>query len=89
MWVYFEDQCYDAKLDTLLLHQVAAPAPQDNNNAAAPPLVEEEGKEFMDLSAMLEHLGLSEYKSTFDDERIDAESFVRRRIYLLVVKSEV
>lgn len=57
--------------------EVAAPVPQDNNAAAAPPPpVEEEGQEFKDLSAMLEHLGLSEYKSTFDDERIDTESFL-------------
>lgn len=37
----------------------------------------EDGAEFEDLSAMLEHLGLSEYKSTFGEEKIDAESFVR------------
>uniref|UniRef100_A0A673B5H5 SEC23 interacting protein n=1 Tax=Sphaeramia orbicularis TaxID=375764 RepID=A0A673B5H5_9TELE len=29
-----------------------------------------------DLSAVLEHLGLSEYKSTLDDEKIDIESFL-------------
>uniref|UniRef100_A0A8C4E4E1 SEC23 interacting protein n=1 Tax=Dicentrarchus labrax TaxID=13489 RepID=A0A8C4E4E1_DICLA len=50
------------------------------NNAATPPAVEEEpkedGEEFEDLSAVLEHLGLSEYKSTFDEERIDIESFL-------------
>uniref|UniRef100_A0A8D0CP37 SEC23 interacting protein n=1 Tax=Sander lucioperca TaxID=283035 RepID=A0A8D0CP37_SANLU len=50
------------------------------NNAAPPPAVEEEpkedGEEFEDLSAMLEHLGLSEYKSTFDEEKIDIESFL-------------
>lgn len=49
--------------------------------AVTPPAVEEEpkedGEEFEDLSAVLEHLGLSEYKSTFDEERIDIESFVR------------
>lgn len=49
--------------------------------AASPPAVEEEpkedGEEFEDLSAMLEHLGLSEYKGTFDEEKIDIESFVR------------
>lgn len=48
--------------------------------AASPPAVEDEakddGEEFEDLSAMLEHLGLSEYKKTFDEERIDVESFV-------------
>uniref|UniRef100_A0A667YT03 SEC23 interacting protein n=1 Tax=Myripristis murdjan TaxID=586833 RepID=A0A667YT03_9TELE len=50
------------------------------NNAVTPPAVEEEpkedGEEFEDLSAMLEHLGLSEYKSTFDEEKIDVESFL-------------
>ncbi|KAI3362622.1 hypothetical protein L3Q82_001701 [Scortum barcoo] len=59
--------------------QVTAPVTQENN-AVTPPTVEEEpkedGEEFEDLSAMLEHLGLSEYKSTFDEERIDIESFL-------------
>ncbi|XP_068183076.1 SEC23-interacting protein isoform X2 [Antennarius striatus] len=36
----------------------------------------EDGEEFEDLSAVLEHLGLSEYKSTFDEEAIDIESFL-------------
>uniref|UniRef100_A0A8P4GM35 SEC23 interacting protein n=1 Tax=Dicentrarchus labrax TaxID=13489 RepID=A0A8P4GM35_DICLA len=53
---------------------------KQGNNAATPPAVEEEpkedGEEFEDLSAVLEHLGLSEYKSTFDEERIDIESFL-------------
>lgn len=56
--------------------QVAAPV----SHAVTPPAVEEEPKvdkeEFEDLSAMLEHLGLSEYKSTFDEEKIDIESFL-------------
>lgn len=60
-----------------LCHQVTAAVTQ----AVTPPAVEEEpkedGEEFEDLSAVLEHLGLSEYKSTFDEERIDIESFVR------------
>ncbi|XP_034538284.1 SEC23-interacting protein isoform X2 [Notolabrus celidotus] len=57
--------------------EVIAPVvPQENKAAAAQPPVEEEGEEFEDLSAMLEHLGLSEYKTTFDDERIDTESFL-------------
>lgn len=59
--------------------QVAAPVSQ-GNHAVTPPAVEEEpkedGEEFEDLAAMLEHLGLSEYKSTFDEERIDIESFL-------------
>uniref|UniRef100_UPI0037E8EFDC SEC23-interacting protein n=1 Tax=Semicossyphus pulcher TaxID=241346 RepID=UPI0037E8EFDC len=54
---------------------VAAPITQENK-AVAHPVVAEDGEEFEDLSAMLEHLGLSEYKSTFDDERIDIESFL-------------
>lgn len=37
----------------------------------------EDGEDFEDLSCVLEHLGLSEYKSTFDNEKIDIESFVR------------
>lgn len=37
----------------------------------------EDGEDFEDLSSVLEHLGLSEYKSTFDNEKIDIESFVR------------
>lgn len=66
------------------------------SNAAAAPAVDEEpkedGEEFEDLAAMLEHLGLSEYKSTFDQERIDVESFVRRRkvnSYSLLIFYEV
>lgn len=59
--------------------QVTAPITQ-GNNAVTPPAVEEEpkedGEEFEDLSAVLEHLSLSEYKSTFDEERIDIESFL-------------
>lgn len=69
------------KLKVWLYHQVPAPVTQ-TNTAVSPPAVEEEpkedGEEFEDLSAMLEHLGLSEYKKTFDEERIDIESFVRK-----------
>ncbi|XP_018536501.1 SEC23-interacting protein [Lates calcarifer] len=60
--------------------QVAAPVTQSSNTVTPPPPVEEEakedGEEFEDLSVMLEHLGLSEYKSTFDEEKIDVESFL-------------
>uniref|UniRef100_A0A8C7HEH6 SEC23 interacting protein n=1 Tax=Oncorhynchus kisutch TaxID=8019 RepID=A0A8C7HEH6_ONCKI len=35
-----------------------------------------EGKEFVDLSSALEHLGLSEYQSTLEQEKIDLESFL-------------
>ncbi|KAM8859855.1 SEC23-interacting protein [Spinachia spinachia] len=59
--------------------QVEAPAAH-GNNAVTPPAVEEEpkedGEEFEDISAMLEHLGLSEYKNTFEEEKIDIESFL-------------
>lgn len=61
-------------------YQVVTPVPQENN-AVPPPAVEEQpkedGEEFEDLAAVLQHLGLSEYKSTFDEEKIDIESFVR------------
>uniref|UniRef100_A0AAX7VBC6 SEC23 interacting protein n=1 Tax=Astatotilapia calliptera TaxID=8154 RepID=A0AAX7VBC6_ASTCA len=60
-------------------YQVTAPVAQENS-AVTPPAVEEQpkedGEEFEDLAAMLEHLGLSEYKSTFDEEKIDIESFL-------------
>ncbi|KAF7666885.1 hypothetical protein LDENG_00089870 [Lucifuga dentata] len=50
------------------------------SNAVAPPVAEEEpkedGEEFEDLGAVLEHLGLSEYESTFNEEKIDVESFL-------------
>lgn len=64
------------------------------NTAAIPPVaVEEEpkedGEEFEDLAAMLEHLGLSEYKNTFDEEKIDVESFVRKISSPLMLKSSV
>lgn len=62
--------------------QVPAPVVQVNTAAIPPAAVEEEpkedGEEFEDLATMLEHLGLSEYKTTFDQERIDVESFVRK-----------
>ncbi|XP_041645665.1 SEC23-interacting protein [Cheilinus undulatus] len=54
--------------------KVAIPAAQGND--VSHQAVEEDGEEFKDLSAILEHLGLSEYKSTFDDEKIDMESFL-------------
>uniref|UniRef100_A0A8C8J7C9 SEC23 interacting protein n=1 Tax=Oncorhynchus tshawytscha TaxID=74940 RepID=A0A8C8J7C9_ONCTS len=57
------------------LKQVASPAV-----ATSPAAVEEEpkeeGKEFVDLSSALEHLGLSEYQSTLEQEKIDLESFL-------------
>ncbi|XP_008299243.1 SEC23-interacting protein isoform X2 [Stegastes partitus] len=60
-------------------NQATAPVAQ-GSNAVTPPAVEEppkeDGEEFEDLSAVLQHLGLSEYKSTFDEEKIDIESFL-------------
>lgn len=72
---------------------MAAPVTQSSNTVTPPPPVEEEakedGEEFEDLSVMLEHLGLSEYKSTFDEEKIDVESFVRKgRIFLFFFLTE-
>ncbi|XP_061693189.1 SEC23-interacting protein [Syngnathoides biaculeatus] len=54
--------------------EVAAQVPQ----AVIPPDAEEQPKEeeLEDLSNVLEHLGLSEYKNTFDEEKIDLESFL-------------
>lgn len=60
-----------------LSHQATAPVTQAVNPPAVEEEPKEEGEEFEDLSAMLEHLGLSEYNSTFDEEKIDIESFVR------------
>lgn len=61
---------------------MSAPVTQDSN-VAAPAAVEEENKEdeeeLEDLSTMLENLGLSDYKSIFDEEKIDNESFVRMK----------
>ncbi|XP_056903627.1 SEC23-interacting protein isoform X2 [Takifugu flavidus] len=58
--------------------QTAAWTPQDTQ--ACTPAVDEQpkedGEDFEDLSSVLEHLGLSEYKSTFDNEKIDIESFL-------------
>ncbi|MED6261277.1 S23-interacting protein [Ataeniobius toweri] len=59
--------------------QMMAPQSQADN-AVHPPAGEEPPKEdeeeFEDLAAVLQHLGLSEYKSTFDQEKIDIESFL-------------
>lgn len=59
--------------------QVTAPNSQASN-AVITPAVEEEPKEEEeepeDLSTVLEHLGLSEYQTTFEKEKIDIESFL-------------
>lgn len=63
--------------------QITPPVAEENSVASQPqPVVVEEepkedGEEFADLSAVLEHLGLSEYQSTFEQEKIDVESLVR------------
>ena len=53
------------------------------NSPAPPPAVEEKPREEAEvlegLADVLEHLGLSDFKTTFDDEQIDLESFVRKR----------
>lgn len=62
------------------LLQAAAPIPP-NNPSACPPAADErrkeDGEDFEDLPSVLQHLGLSEYKTTFDEEKIDLEAFVR------------
>uniref|UniRef100_A0A8C5FWY0 SEC23 interacting protein n=1 Tax=Gadus morhua TaxID=8049 RepID=A0A8C5FWY0_GADMO len=50
------------------------------NSPAPPPAVEEKPREEAEvlegLADVLEHLGLSDFKTTFDDEQIDLESFL-------------
>lgn len=45
--------------------------------AAAEEEVKEEEEEIGNMSSVLEMLGLSEYLSTFETEKIDVESLVR------------
>ena len=53
------------------------------SSPAPAPAVEEkpkeDGEDFEGLAAVLEHLGLSDFKTTFEDEQIDLESFVRKK----------
>uniref|UniRef100_A0AAQ4NUP8 SEC23 interacting protein n=1 Tax=Gasterosteus aculeatus aculeatus TaxID=481459 RepID=A0AAQ4NUP8_GASAC len=49
---------------------------KSGSSAPAVPIPKEDWEEFEDISAMLEHLGLSEYKNTFEEEKIDIESFL-------------
>ncbi|XP_028844867.1 SEC23-interacting protein isoform X2 [Denticeps clupeoides] len=52
---------------------------QGNNVVSQPPVEpesKEDGEEFSDLSALLEHLALSEYQSIFELEKIDVESLM-------------
>ncbi|XP_027862049.1 SEC23-interacting protein [Xiphophorus couchianus] len=51
--------------------EVSAPAAKEPNREE-----EEDEEEFEDLAAVLQHLGLSEYKSTLDQEKIDMESLL-------------
>lgn len=68
---------------------MAAPVAQEK--AVIPPAVEEEpkeeGEEFEDLAAVLKHLGLSEYESTLEEEKIDIESFVRAKNHVHLFKN--
>uniref|UniRef100_A0A8C7RZH6 SEC23 interacting protein n=1 Tax=Oncorhynchus mykiss TaxID=8022 RepID=A0A8C7RZH6_ONCMY len=59
-------------LDEILV----APPAAATSPAAVGEEPKEEGEEFADLSASLEHLGLSEYQSTLEQEKIDLESFL-------------
>lgn len=64
----------------LLLLQAAAPVAPDSPSVCAPGGEEQpkgDAEDFEDLSSVLQHLGLSEYKTTFNNEKIDIESFVR------------
>lgn len=60
--------------------QACTPVSEENSVASTPVAEEEpkeDGEEFENLTAVLEHLALSEYQSTFEQEKIDVESFVR------------
>lgn len=54
----------------------AAAASMSEAAPAVDEALREEQEDFEDLAAVLQHLGLSEYRSTFDQEKIDVESFV-------------
>ncbi|XP_018604741.1 SEC23-interacting protein [Scleropages formosus] len=61
------------------IKQVASPLLQTEDTksqAAVEDEPAEEGEEFPDLSAVLEHLSLSEYLHTFEQEKIDMESLL-------------
>ncbi|XP_007566985.1 SEC23-interacting protein [Poecilia formosa] len=51
--------------------EVSAPAAEEPSREE-----EEDQEEFEDLAAVLKHLGLSEYKSTLDQEKMDIESLL-------------
>ncbi|XP_063048053.1 SEC23-interacting protein [Engraulis encrasicolus] len=59
--------------------QACTPVSEENSVASTPVAEEEpkeDGEEFENLTAVLEHLALSEYQSTFEQEKIDVESFL-------------
>ena len=63
-------------------NQAVSPVEVGSSPAPAPAIEEkpkEDGEDFEGLAAVLEHLGLSDFKTTFEDEQIDLESFVRKK----------
>lgn len=62
--------------------------PVSQANEVFSPAAEEEAKEeeeeTANLSSILEELGLSEYLSTFEQEKIDVESLVSRKLSLVI-----
>uniref|UniRef100_A0A6Q2Y4E5 SEC23 interacting protein n=1 Tax=Esox lucius TaxID=8010 RepID=A0A6Q2Y4E5_ESOLU len=58
------------------LKQEALPTAATTLPTAVEEVPMEQGEEFGNLSAALEHLGLSEYLSTLEQEKIDLESFL-------------
>ncbi|XP_036402984.1 LOW QUALITY PROTEIN: SEC23-interacting protein [Megalops cyprinoides] len=58
------------------IKQVPSSVSQANGTVSQPTVPEEEEEEFAHLAAVLEHLSLSEYLSTFEKEKIDMESLL-------------
>ncbi|CAL8284360.1 unnamed protein product, partial [Arctogadus glacialis] len=60
--------------------QAVSPVAVGNSPAPPPPAVEEKPREEAEalegLADVLQHLGLSDFKTTFDDEQLDLESFL-------------
>lgn len=59
-------------------------SPPEVFSPAAAEEAKEEEDEAVNLSSVLEQLGLSEYLSTFEQEKIDVESLVRASLSLLI-----
>lgn len=59
-------------------------SPPEVFSPAAAEEAKEEEDEAANLSSVLEQLGLSEYLSTFEQEKIDVESLVRARLSLFI-----